>query len=400
MNEERHSRPVGVRLAEVDEIEIEIEKLVAGGDGLGRWRGTPIFVPRSAPGDRLRVLITERRPDYGRAEIVEIVEPGPRRRPPPCPYFERCGGCDLQHLEDGYQVELKVEAARETLARLGGIEVSEEVDVVHGAAWGYRHRTQLHTEEGRDRIHVGYFERGTHDLVSVRSCPILAPELESLLPDLPHRLGPDPPHRLDLLAGDSEEITVSPVAGDLPHGEVGISVGEFTYRLDSRCFFQVHRELLEELVERAIGEWTGEDAVDLYAGVGLFSLPLARRYERVEAVEGDSNAARYARKNARRHRIDNVEVTTHAVESWIGDVEEKVDRILVDPPRAGLARPLRRHLRRRPPTRLTYVSCHPATLARDLQALEESLDIESVTFFDLFPQSGHLEAVVQLVGPS
>jgi 23S rRNA (uracil1939-C5)-methyltransferase len=133
-------------LAELDEVEIEIEKLVAGGDGLGRVEGLLIFVPRSAPGDVLRVRIVERRPHYGRAEILEVLAPGAGRRTPPCSHFSDCGGCDLQHLTDDLQVRLKVEAARETLVRIGGLKLPFPQRVISGAAWGYRTRTQLHLE--------------------------------------------------------------------------------------------------------------------------------------------------------------------------------------------------------------------------------------------------------------
>jgi len=119
-----YERPTaGLRLSELEELELTIEKLVAGGDGLGRFEGIPIFVPRSAPGDRVRVRLFERRPDYGRAEILELLSPGPGRREPPCPYFTRCGGCDLQHLEDSVQIRLKGEALLETVRETAETEL-------------------------------------------------------------------------------------------------------------------------------------------------------------------------------------------------------------------------------------------------------------------------------------
>jgi 23S rRNA (uracil1939-C5)-methyltransferase len=403
MPDARDGRDIGRRLAALDEVEVEVEKLVAGGDGLARFEGIPIFVARSAPGDRLRVRLVERRPDYGRAEIVELLAPGPGRRTPPCPYFVDCGGCQLQHLEDGVQVRAKAEAVVETLSRVGGIGAPPTLEVVAGEAWGYRLRAQLHT--GRDAqgaLQVGYFARRSHTLVPVRSCPILAPELEALLPNLPERLGAGPgtapPARVDLLAGDGGAVSAAPLVGDLPHGEVTLTVGDFTYRLDARCFFQAHRTLVGRLVATVVGPWEGDLAVDLYAGVGLFSLPLGRRYRRVVAVEGERISARYARGNAQRHKVP-VEVVAQAVESWAGQLPE-CDRVLVDPPRAGLTPPLRRALLARQPKRLTYVSCHAATLARDLRELLASYRLESLTLFDLFPQSGHMECVAQLVAPA
>lgn len=389
--------PPGARLAAVDEAEARIEKLVAGGEGLARIEGVPVFVPRSAPGDLLKVRIVERHPDYGRAEIVEILEPGPGRRPDPYPELSRTGICDLQHLEDDLQTRLKAEAVRETLERIGGIGLPQNTEIVKGASWGYRLRTQLHTEVDpvTGGVRVGYYARGTNDVVPLGRCPLLVPELEAVLAELPAHLGDDPPRRIDLAAGDGE-VSVAPVIPGLPHGEVSLTVGDLTYSYDARTFFQGHRGLLPRLVDVVVGPWTGETAYDLYAGVGLFSLPLARLYDRVVAVESDSGSARYARLNARRNRLSNVEVVARAVETWLPELPSGVDRVVVDPPRAGLPPRVRRLLIERLPRRLTYVSCHAAALARDLRLLGAHYAIEKITLIDLFPQTGHMETVVQL----
>lgn len=390
-------RPVAAILAAADEVEVEVEKLVAGGDGLARYQGVPIFVPRAAPGDRLRVRLVERRPDFGRAEIVDILTPGPGRRQAPCDAYARCGGCDLQHIEDDLQFELKVAAVRETLERLGGIDWPASVETITGEPWAYRLRTQLHTERGERGPKVGYFARRSHELVAVSACPVLVPELEALLAELPRRLANgDPPRRIDLAAGD-KAVTGAPAVGDLPRGAVKMEVGEFTYSYDAHTFFQGHRQLISQLVRTVVGEWQGGTACDLYAGVGLFSLPLARRYKKVIAVEGDRQAVRFARRNLSRNRLDRrAEVVGQAVESWISQLPEGIDRLVADPPRAGLSRTVREHLVSRPPQRMTYVSCHAAALARDLRALAAVYRVEGLTLVDLFPQTGHLEVVAQL----
>ena len=388
--------PAAIRLAELDELDLVIEKLVAGGEGFGRHDGIPIFVPRSAPGDRLRVRLTDRRADYGRAEIVEILEPGPGRRPPPCPHFGSCGGCDLQHLEDRLQTDLKAKAVRETLERLAGLEISQPVEVIAGSPWGYRLRTQLHIERQEEQTLVGYHARRSHTVVPVESCPVLVPELEQTLPRLPEVLAAAAPRRLDLAVGGDSSLSCAPIVEGLPHGELSIEIGELDYLYDARCFFQVNRELLPKLIERTVGEAGGEQAFDLFAGVGFFSLPLAGRYSRVVAVEGDRIAARHARKNARHNQLESIEVVHRAVDSWIAQLPAAAPRVVVDPPRTGLSRPVRERLLGQRPTRLTYVSCHPAALARDLKALLTAYRVESMTFMDLFPQTAHMEVVAQL----
>jgi 23S rRNA (uracil1939-C5)-methyltransferase len=420
-------QPLGLKLAGVDEVEVRIDKLVAGGDGFGRWQGVPLFVPRSAPGDLVRARIVERRPDFGRAEVEEVLEPGPGRREPPCPYFERCGGCDLQHLEDELQVELKAEAVLETLRRLGRIDTDalpSPPEVIAAEPWAYRLRTQLHVDPGvppagvsageEGAPGVGYFERGSHELVAVDRCPILVPEIEELLPALPRRLAEAHaavahagagherlPRRIDLAAGGAGEVTTAPVVEGLPHGPVSAEVAGFELAFDARSFFQTHRGLLDRLVGVVLGPeaWTGERAYDLYCGVGLFALPLTRRYREVVGVEGDRIAIRYARNNARKNGRGGLRVEGMAVESWIaqeGNLPADADRVIVDPPRTGCHPQVVETLLTRPPKRLTYVSCHPATLARDLRKLTEIYKIQQLSLIDLFPQSGHMEAVVQL----
>ncbi len=393
--------PAGLRLADVDEIEVEVTKLVTGGDGLARFEGIPVFIPRSAPGDRLRVRLVERRVDYGRAEIVEVLSGGPGRREPPCPYFARCGGCDLQHLGEDFQLRYKVEAVRETLQRLGGIEAPGEVSVVPGEPWGYRMRTQLQVGENERGRAVGYFARRSHELVAVDRCPVLVEELERRLQHLPRALRETTLRRLDVAVGQGEAWSVAPVVEGLPRGELSVDIGDFSYAFDARCFFQGHRQLLPKLVEATIGEEArdGELAVDLYAGVGLFTLPLACRAERVVAVEGDRVAARYARTNARRNKLANVEVEALAVDGWLRRRENRdlrPGRVVADPPREGLSMAVRRWLREARPPRLTYVSCQAATLARDLGKLKGVYRLRSLALLDMFPQTGHMELVAQL----
>ncbi len=380
------------------EIEVTVEKLVAGGDGLARHEGKPVFVRRSAPGDRVRVGVVNRRRDYLRAEVLEVLEPGPGRRQPPCPHFADCGGCDLQHLDDALQVTLKADAVRETLLRIGKFELPENLEVHAAGAFGYRIRNGIRIEPQESGGYaVGYRKPGSWKLVPIESCPVLVPELETFVQGLSEALPVEgTPERLDLAVGDDGRVTSAPVVEGLGHGEVTRTVGGHTFAFDARCFFQGHAEMAEKLAEFTVGEETGSVAWDLYAGVGLFSVPLAERYESVVAIEGDNAAARYARINARRNRARNLEVVSGALDSRIVDLPEAVDRVVVDPPRSGLTPTVVETLLARRPQRLTYVSCHAAALARDLRRLGDSYRLTRAALFDLFPQTGHMEAVVHL----
>lgn len=405
-------------LAGINRLELTIEKIVFGGDGLARWRGMPVFVPRAAPGDVVEARITERRPSYARAEIEEIKTPGPLRREAPCPFYERCGGCQLQHIEDAEQLGLKVAAAMETLRRLGGIDPAQLAacrfeEPVSERTWGYRLRAQVHVDaRPEESVGVGFRQRRSRDLVFVDRCPVLAPALERELRGLSSLPGDSAaasktlPSRLNLatagLERDSPVVAAPPVDG-LPGGELEIDLLGKRLSYDARCFFQAHGGLLESLSLAAVGSFEGETAVELYAGVGFFTVGLADRYRSVTAVEGESVAARYARNNLRRNGLRHCRVDRSAVESWVDrrrggpGLEPGLDRVLVDPPRAGLSRKVRSALLSAAPRRLTYVSCDPATLARDLGDLTRDFDLESMAFFDVFPQTAHVETVAQLV---
>ena len=396
---------VAQRLIELDEIEVTVEKLVAGGEGLARFERIPIFVPRSAPGDRLRVRMTERRTSYGRAEIVEILQPGPGRREPPCPHFTECGGCDLQHLDEATQLKEKVGAVRENLLRIGHFEIPKDLVVVPGSPWGYRLRAQLHIAPTPRGNRLGYFARRSHDLVAVDHCPILVPELETRLAQFNRRIREESHRRIDVAVGD-DGLTVAPTIPGLPRGEVSLGVGDFTYSFDASSFFQGHRQLLGDLVSHSVGEKSGVEgdseghAFDLYAGVGLFSLPLARSYGKVLSIEGDRAAVRFGKRNARQNKVGNVSFHAQAVETWVSQLPERPARVVVDPPRTGLSEAVRGALLEKRPRHLTYVSCNSATLARDLAQLSQVYRATRLVLLDLFPQTGHLEAIVQLVDRS
>lgn len=388
-------------LAQIDLFEATVEKLVAGGEGLARVQGVPIFLPRTAPGDRVRARVVERRPQYGRAEVLELLAPGPGRRSPPCPYFSRCGGCDLQHLEDALQTQLKVKAAVETLSRLASLRELPEPRVIRGSPWAYRLRTDLHTAfDAEGTQQVGFYERRSRRLIPVERCPVLVPELDCTVRELSARARQEGglPPRLGLASGQDGSISIDPPIAGFRSDEVVRTAAGFSFEFDARCFFQAHSGLLEELVAAVVGDWRGELAVDLYCGVGFFTLPLAQRYARVLGVEGDGIAARYAKRNARNAALRHVEIVHQAVDGWSLESLTRVpERVVLDPPRIGLPLAMVASLRKVRPSRLTLVSCHVATFARDLSRLLGAYRLESLTFLDLFPQTGHLEAVAQLV---
>lgn len=392
-----------------DVVDVEIEKLVFGGEGFARHLGRALFVPFTAPGERVRVRITRVDRSWARGVVEAISTASSSRRSAPCGYFGRCGGCQLQHLEYPAQLETKAEFVREALRRIGKIEWESGIEVLAAAELGYRSRAELQIERDASSVTgIGYFASGSHRVTDVESCPILAPGLERALERLRaerERL-PVEATRVHLAAGDEHESLAFVDANDdvVPgHGEIARvvqRVSSFDLRFDTRSFFQANRLLVGQLVEVAVRESKGTLAIDLYAGVGLFSLPLARRFTAVLAVEESSSSSELCAENARANGVANLKCEAISVEEWLERVAKKRSRpdlVFLDPPRSGAGRRVIDGILRLEPKAITYVSCDPTTLARDLRLLiDRGWRIESIVALDMFPQTYHVETVVRL----
>jgi 23S rRNA (uracil1939-C5)-methyltransferase len=389
--------------------EVTIEKLVYGGDGLARIGTQAVFVPFTAPGDRLRVRIVESGRNFARAVIEELLEPAPERRAPPCPHFGVCGGCQLQHLNYPTQLRAKAEFVRESLRRLGGLEWTGEIQTRAAGELGYRARAEIkvqHNLKGRPRL--GYFKAGTHEVCEVSDCPILLPAANRELQRLHAEpsLIPSGATRVHLTAGD-DAVIVTPATGEnekTPEidalGTAHQRIAGFVYGFGVRSFFQSNRLLVEDLVRTVINEHSGKFVVDLYAGVGLFTLPLAQRFAQVCAVEGNRMAAQHGVDNVRANGVTNVRYEAVSVEAWLKYKTAdwpRPDLVVLDPPRAGAGKVVVERLAALAPPRLVYVSCDPATLARDVKLLTAyGYVLNAVTVLDMFPQTFHVETVVEL----
>jgi 23S rRNA (uracil1939-C5)-methyltransferase len=388
--------------------EVTIDKLVYGGDGLARIGTQAVFVPYAAVGDHLRVRITEVERNYARGRIEEILQPSPARRVAPCVYFGDCGGCQLQHLDYPAQLAAKVSFVRESLRRLGNIEWDGEIGVRAADEFGYRARAEIKIAEKEGELRIGYFRAGTQDVCDVESCPILLPaanrELQRLRAE--HSLIPRDATRVHLTVGD-DEVIVTPATGENGRaheidalGTAHQHIAGMTYGFGVKSFFQSNRLLVEELVRTAIGDTRGQFAVDLYAGVGLFSLQLAKNFAQVCAVEGNKIAAQHGQENVRANNLNNVRYEAISVEAWLKYKSAEgptPDLVLLDPPRAGAGVAVIERLAALAPPVISYVSCDPATLARDLRALlDYGYVIDAITALDMFPQTFHVETVTQL----
>ncbi|MEQ1945929.1 MAG: class I SAM-dependent RNA methyltransferase [Bryobacteraceae bacterium] len=399
--------------SEMGPVEARIEKWVYGGEGLARIP-TPegsraVLVPFTLPAETVRI-------DAGdgiHAGLTELVTPSPDRVQPPCPLFTNCGGCHYQHAPYSFQLQAKADILREQLRRVGKIEYKGEIETISGAPLGYRNRVQLHIENGR----LGYLRPRSHRLVALDGeCPVASPRLNQAIAQMRERLQdrqfPRFVKSFELFTNETD-VQVNVLETDKPVAkrffewcesaqEMDYETSVGTFRVSPRSFFQVNRFLIEQLVDAALGDARGESALDLYAGVGLFALPMTERFGNIIAVEAGASAARDLSFNATRieDKLENVnfEIAQSRVDDFLSRYIKSgatPDFVLADPPRAGLGKSVTTSLTRLSPARLAIVSCDPATLARDLAALS-GYSIEKMILVDLFPQTYHLETIVHL----
>jgi len=430
-------------------MDITIEKLIYGGEGLAHHEGATVFIPFVLPAERVAAAPVEQKKKFVRARLERLIEPSPDRAVPPCPHFGVCGGCDYQHIPYDAQLRYKVEILRETLRRLGRIDWTGDITAHASPPWGYRNRAQWkirradNSGQGEaadsEKMALGYYRANSTALCAIEQCSILSPLLLKTMLALREAVskGVLPRSLREIEAcvdtADAKLLLTAAFAGYparaaelaqtfrsivpeaqslLLHdpasermalegpGYIECNVAGLTYRVGHFSFFQVNRFLVDELARHVAEDGPSEAsganlALDLFAGVGLFALPLAKSFQHVMAVESNPAAARDLESNVQQTR--SVEVRPMDVDRFLEKYKGKPDRVVLDPPRAGLEPVAVRHLSRIAPARITYVSCDPPTLARDLAALVQGgYEVSAIHLFDLFPQTFHMETVVHL----
>jgi 23S rRNA (uracil1939-C5)-methyltransferase len=437
-------------------IQVKIEKPVYGSDCLAHLpetagkSGKAVFVPLTLPGETISAHITEDKRSFAKAELDEVLTPSPNRVPPPCPHFGSCGGCHYQHADYATQLALKQQVLRETLVR-AGVGIPQEIAVLAKEPWAYRNRIRLAmTPDGR----YGYRGRRSHDIVPIRECPIAAPLLlqtaERVAAFLRENPAPAPISEPALISelelftnhdqsqllltlfsekttADESQSWLSVLREVLSHAVLGAeaagirlqladsalsptilaasgpqsltySAAGFDYQVDHGAFFQVNRWLIDAFVSLGTSGHSGKIAWDLYAGVGLFARRFASSFAQVLAVESAPASFPALQRNLGGATARAINSTTlDFLRRNRQEREPRPDLIVLDPPRAGLGDEVTTLLNAIHAPEMVYVSCDPATLARDLRALTlERYRIESLTLVDMFPQTFHIETVVRL----
>jgi 23S rRNA (uracil1939-C5)-methyltransferase len=413
-------------------LPLQIEKIVHGGDGLARHEGRVIFVPYTIPGEQIEAEILREKKEYAEGEIVRIITPSPERREAPCPVFTICGGCQLQHLPEEGQLRYKVEAMREVLARIGKITTYDLLPAVPSPLpFHYRTRTQLKVERGE----IGYYRQKSHEIVSIDRCPLLIESLNAAIEAILRSLQRDRLEEIELQAVPSGDFLIVLRGDQFPHDRAehfyettrqelplkGVVVGnrrgwhlfgenfltdtvhEKRFRISERAFSQVNPGVNRLLIETIL-DWAApspdDRILELYSGIGNFTLFLAKRAGALTAVEGNRAAVEDARWNLKTAGLTNVVLHTSSAEEGVRrslKEQKRYSQIFLDPPREGAGKAVMQGIASLAPERVLYLSCDPATFARDARVLlDRGYLLGKLQPFDMFPQTGHLELLGEI----
>jgi 23S rRNA (uracil1939-C5)-methyltransferase len=352
-------------------VDLKIEDIAFGGKGVGRERGKAIFVPYTIEGETVSAEIVRDKKQFAEAELVDVKESSPHRVAPRCPYFGRCGGCAYQHIDYEQQLAIKWRQVRDVLQRIGKLKAAPLRAIIPSPEqYGYRNRITVHAEDGV----IGFFRRDSHRLIDIERCPISRDEVNRAL----------------------VELRAQPRVRD----------GNYTLRVSSgpRIFFQTNDAVgnaLLDLIDTLVAP-NQQLLIDAYCGAGFFAKALLDKFERVIGIDWDRFAIETAKQNATAKEsyiagdIEDIKAAVSAADLGGLRVGIRATTMIVDPPATGLTANIRKAIVDLAPQTLIYVSCNPATLARDLKELQNKFTINSVTPLDMFPQTAEIEVVAHL----
>lgn len=396
------------------------------GEGVGRVDGQVVFIPFALPGEEVEIEIKENRKSYARAVMTEIISASPDRIDPPCPHYFTCGGCAYQHVRYEKEIEYKRQIVIDSLLRIGKIDTEVQPVAAMEDPWGYRNKVTWHIGSDHHGKVLGYYAAGTHRVIPITKCLLLPEKIQRISEFLSgvvksigtgrnaaitirksslddtimlvfHECSLDK-KLLKRLSGMADSIyTASREGFKHLYGleKLNEKAGEVLFQLSPGAFFQVNpvqAEKLIHLVRKSLehGDW--ENLLDAYCGVGTFTLNIADMGQKIIGVEDYPQAIDDAQNNAALNNIKNCEFITGASEKVLPELNTRFDAVVVDPPRAGLKPVVVETLIKTRPLQITYVSCNPATLARDLKGfVEAGYNVHQVKPVDMFPRTSHCE---------
>ncbi len=431
----------------LDPVTVTIESLSHDGRGVSHVNGKVVFIDEALPGETLEFVYTDSRKDYAEGKVVNLLSRSEHRVEPACPHFGSCGGCSFQHVDDAEQINFKEDLLRDQFRRIGKVEIPQIWEALTGPHWGYRSKARMGVKwvAKKNRVLVGFRERRNPFLAELESCKVMNPivgeklialgemiaglTVKDKIPQIEVAIGDtecvlafrvlEPPtdadkqrmrefahqHQVSICLQPKGPDTIVPLDGEpevIPSYALVEQGVKFNFR--PAMFTQVNYQINQKMVTRALAalELTKDDRVlDLFCGLGNFTLPLATQAGQVVGVEGDLPLVKHARENAKLNNLDNVEFHVADLTKDLKDQpwsKQKFTKVLLDPSRAGASEVLH-NLKHWRPERIVYVSCNPSTLARDAGILVNELGYKLVKagVMDMFPQTAHVESIALFV---
>ena len=375
-----------------DRFTLKIESVAFGGHGVGRVDGFVIFVPFTAPEDVVEIEIVKRKKKFARGRLLKIIEPSPQRTEPLCRYYGRCGGCSFQHIDYEYQLKIKQKQVAEAFSRIGGMLQPQVSEVIPSPRiYGYRGKAQLHVAKTAGGFQLGFMDVSGGRIVDIEHCDIMD---ETINEQIQHtRI------KGDVLSDNDDLIFWSGPKDNSDEAIVRVVKGR-EFLVPRTGFFQANLYLADRMVDEVrglVGEKKRGTIIDACCGSGLFSIFLAPYAQRMVGIEINEKSVKFARINAERHAIQNAEFICGDIEGVLKDQTRKkdaVDLIILDPPRTGLSPETLTAISSLESQDIIYVSCNPATQARDVKFLSEhGYDLQSIQHFDMFAQTEHIETI-------
>lgn len=405
-------------------MQCRIDNVSHQGEGVARLNGKAVFIPWALPGELVEAEVTNSKKRFSTARLIEILEPSPKRVAPLCPHFYHCGGCSYQHTDYAEELRLKTQVVGNALQRIGKVNTEVRPALASPREWRYRNKVTWHVAAGQ----LGYYYQDSHELLPIKTCHLISAKMEELSQSVARALPPSTfTGEIIVRQSFTNDETLlllkdlPPEARETVPSEVGKAldsivcleegrektkkgnprlveqIGGLGFSLSPQAFFQVNHDQAEKLVELVLQnlELTGRERVlDAYCGIGMFTLHLARHAREVVGVEGFPAATADAEENARANGIANCRFLTGSCEVVLTREKEPFDAVVLDPPRSGCHPAVLQAIVRMAPSRIAYVSCHPATLARDLAILQShGYQVSLVQPVDMFPRTHHVECV-------
>lgn len=359
---------------------VKIDKLDHQGRGITRINDKVTFVENALPNELVDIRITKEKKNYNEGEVVKLIEKSKQRKEAICPYYNKCGGCEIMHMEYDAQIEYKKEKVQNILKKYANIEITPEV-FISDKDFNYRNKITLHKENNK----LGYMKKKTNEIVEIDACPLALESINEYLKTLKEV-------KTDNLVIRTNEK--GKIISTLIDKLLLIKINEYTFQVDIKSFFQVNNNICGKIfkyIEDNLKEYN--ICLDLYSGVGTLSIVASKKVSLVYSIEINENSHKNAIKNLELNNIKNVKLILGSVEEKIKEIKEKVDVIITDPPRSGMDEITINVIEKLKPKQIIYVSCNPLTLARDLNKLKENYKLEKSAIFDMFPNTSHIECI-------